>query len=36
MRSDLDEKPEIKQRAPYTGHVKEGVAHGLGTVHGGK
>ena len=34
MRPDLDEKPEIKEKALYSGHVKDGVAHGLGTIRG--
>ena len=34
MRPDLDEKPEIKAKSPYSGHVKDGIAHGLGTIRG--
>ena len=36
MRPDLDEKPTFKKRSPYSGHVKDGIAHGLGTIRGGK
>ena len=32
MRPLIDEKPAVKKGAPMVGHLKNGVAHGIGTI----